>query len=105
MLVKELHLNKKQNLNIFGVFPGRGVWLVKVPKYIATRWEKSPGNVEVGKLKISKGVGQKAQVALSLSKEVMDMDRSEKIPQDHKLDVTVVTKQTLGVFSHSIRKS
>jgi TFIIF, beta subunit N-terminus len=26
---------------------GRGVWLVKVPKYVATRWEKAPGNIEV----------------------------------------------------------
>lgn len=33
---------------------GRGVWLVKVPKYIANRWEKASGNIEVGKLKISK---------------------------------------------------
>lgn len=33
---------------------GRGVWLVKVPKYIANKWEKAPGNVEVGKLKITK---------------------------------------------------
>lgn len=32
----------------------RGVWLVKVPKYIANRWEKAPGDIEVGKLKISK---------------------------------------------------
>lgn len=33
---------------------GRGVWLVKVPKYIASKWEKAPGHLEVGKLKISK---------------------------------------------------
>jgi hypothetical protein len=26
---------------------GRGVWLVKVPKYVACRWEKAPGNIEV----------------------------------------------------------
>ena len=32
----------------------RGVWLVKVPKYIANRWEKAPGDIEVGKLKIIK---------------------------------------------------
>ena len=35
---------------------GRGVWLVKVPKYIANKWEKAPGNIEVGKLKITKYV-------------------------------------------------
>jgi Transcription initiation factor IIF, small subunit (RAP30) len=30
----------------------RGVWLVKVPKYVANKWEKVPGNIEAGKLKI-----------------------------------------------------
>lgn len=84
---------------------GRGVWLVKVPKYIATRWEKAAGNVEVGKLKISKVPGQKAQVALTLSQDIVSMDPTETIPKEHKLDVTVVTRQTLGVFSHSVRKS
>lgn len=81
---------------------GRGVWLVKVPKYIANKWEKAPGNIEVGKLKISKQVGQKAQVSLTLSDAVVNIDTGENIPREHKLDVSVVTKQTLGVFSHSV---
>jgi transcription initiation factor TFIIF subunit beta len=34
----------------------------------------------------------------------MKIDDFEKIPKEHKLDVSVVTKQTLGVFSHQIRK-
>lgn len=83
---------------------GRGVWLVKVPKYIANKWEKAPGNIDVGKLKISKTPGQKAQVSLSLSEAVMNLDPQEKIPKDHRLDVSVVTKQTLGVFSHLVCK-
>ena len=33
---------------------GRGVWLVKVPKYIANRWDKAPSTLEAGKLKIIK---------------------------------------------------
>lgn len=81
---------------------GRGVWLVKVPKYIANKWEKAPGNIDVGKLRISKTPGQKAQVSLSLSEAVMNLDPQEKIPKDHRLDVSVVTKQTLGVFSHLV---
>jgi hypothetical protein len=28
--------------------------LFQVPKYIANKWEKAPGDIEVGKLKISK---------------------------------------------------
>lgn len=98
--VDNRHFDKELDLSN----AGRGVWLVKVPKYIASRWEKSAGNVEVGKLKISKAAGQKAQVALTLTNEVVSMDPTETIPRDHKLDVTVVTRQTLGVFSHSVRK-
>lgn len=32
----------------------RGVWLVKVPKYMANRWETAPAMSELGRLKISK---------------------------------------------------
>ncbi|XP_067013798.1 general transcription factor IIF subunit 2 [Anabrus simplex] len=81
---------------------GRGVWLVKVPKYIANKWEKAPGNIEVGKLKISKEPGQKAKVSLTLSESVLCLKEpgEENIPKDHRLDVSAVTHQTLGVFSH-----
>ncbi|XP_017083755.1 general transcription factor IIF subunit 2 [Drosophila eugracilis] len=79
---------------------GRGVWLVKVPKYIAQKWEKAPTNMDVGKLRINKSPGQKAQVSLSLTPAVLALDPDEKIPTEHVLDVSQVTKQTLGVFSH-----
>ncbi|KAI8046771.1 general transcription factor IIF subunit 2 [Drosophila gunungcola] len=79
---------------------GRGVWLVKVPKYIAQKWEKAPTNMDVGKLRINKTPGQKAQVSLSLTPAVLALDPDEKIPTEHVLDVSQVTKQTLGVFSH-----
>ncbi|XP_035722868.1 general transcription factor IIF subunit 2-like [Vespa mandarinia] len=81
---------------------GRGVWLVKVPKYIANKWEKAPGNIEVGKLKITKNPGQKAEVSLRLSEAVLALKEpgEEDIPKQHRLDVTTVTRQMLGVFSH-----
>lgn len=84
---------------------GRGVWLVKVPKYIAQKWEKAPSQMDVGKLRIEKIAGQKAVVSLSLSNEVVNLEPDVKIPTEHKLDVSVVTKQTLGVFSHVIPAS
>lgn len=34
----------------------RGVWLVKVPKYISSRWDKCPGNITAGQLNIIKYV-------------------------------------------------
>lgn len=85
---------------------GRGVWLVKVPKYIANKWEKAPGNIEVGKLKISRVPGTRAKVQLSLSEAVLCLkDPGEQsIPKEHKLDVSNVNTQSLGVFSHIARK-
>lgn len=99
---------------------GRGVWLVKVPKYVARKWYKgrsrfafwntflsipakkcleiAQGDVEVGKLKIVKHPGQKSQVSLSLSDSILSIG-DEKIPKEHRFDVQAVTKQTLGVFS------
>ncbi|XP_015114332.1 general transcription factor IIF subunit 2 [Diachasma alloeum] len=81
---------------------GRGVWLVKVPKYIANKWEKAPGNIEVGKLKITKNPGHKAEVSLKLSEAVLALKEpdEEDIPKQHRLDVSTVSHQTLGVFSH-----
>ncbi|CAF4757068.1 unnamed protein product [Pieris macdunnoughi] len=83
---------------------GRGVWLVKVPKYIATKWDKAPGDIEVGKLKISRVARQKPQVQLSLSEGVLCLkDPGEQsIPKEHRLDVSNVTRQSLGVFSHLV---
>ncbi|XP_071455320.1 general transcription factor IIF subunit 2 [Hetaerina americana] len=82
----------------------RGVWLVKVPKYIATKWEKAPGNIDVGKLKITKAPEQKAQVSLTLSESVLCMKgkNEETIPKEHRLDVSTVSRLTLGVFSHVV---
>lgn len=102
---------------------GRGVWLVKVPKYIAKKWLKgeittnhesllfyvdvfalelpAQDEEEVGKLKIIKYPGQKSTVSLSLSDKILLIDAEEKIPKDHRFDVQAVNKQTLGVFSHN----
>ncbi|KAG6460870.1 general transcription factor IIF subunit 2 [Manduca sexta] len=83
---------------------GRGVWLVKVPKYIANKWEKAPGDIAVGKLKISRVPGQRAQVQLSLPEAVLCLKEKgeQSIPKEHRLNVSNVTRQSLGVFSHVV---
>lgn len=50
--------------------------------------------------------GQKAEVSLRLSEAVLALKESgeEEIPKQHRLDVTTVTTQILGVFSHVTRK-
>lgn len=93
------HVDKELDLSN----AGRGVWLVKVPKYLAKKWEKLPGE-DVGKLRITKQSGQKTQVSLVLDDCVNDVDSEEPIPKHHQLDVTIVKRQTLGVFSHTTRE-
>lgn len=78
----------------------RAVWLVKVPKYIAKKWEKAQNNAEVGKLRITKTRGQKTKLTMALSDATLNIDPHEKIPKDHELQVSTVTNQMLGVFSH-----
>ena len=48
----------------------RGVWLVKVPKYIADSWESVEANATVGKVKLSKRSGEKPLITLSLDDKV-----------------------------------
>jgi len=95
----------------------RGVWLVKVPKYISDRWEKSAPNTEVGKLRIRKVTGAKPEVNFTLSDAVcaplaglsendkMELVRNsstyQQIPKEHKFRVSSIAAQTLGVFSHT----
>ncbi|KAJ8920930.1 hypothetical protein NQ315_015723 [Exocentrus adspersus] len=97
---KDSHIDRDLDLSN----ANRGVWLVKVPKYVAERWEKAPSDMEVGKLKITKPHGQKAQVSLTLSSAILNLHEpgQESIPKDHRLDVSTVTQQTLGVFSHVV---
>jgi len=95
---KDTHIDRDLDLSN----ANRGVWLVKVPKYVANRWEKASSDMEVGKLKITKQQGQKPQVSLTLSSAILNLNEpgEESIPKDHRLDVSTVTQQTLGVFSH-----
>jgi len=99
----------------------RGVWLVKVPKYISDRWEKAAANTEVGKLRIRKVNGAKPEVNFTLSDAVcapvaglseenkMELVRNsstyQEIPKEHKFRVSSIAAQTLGVFSHTLGDS
>jgi len=110
---KEKEINRELNLEN----SQRGVWLVKVPKYISDRWEKAPPNTEVGKLRIKKKVsGAKPEVNLTLADSICaqvgglsDLEKnalvresatSKQIPKEHKFKVSSIASQTLGVFSH-----
>jgi len=80
----------------------RGVWLVKVPKYLSENWKKCKESRQVGKLRISKSrvAGGKPEVIFSLDEEVARQDDQEemKIPKNHKFVMTGVGRQTLAVL-------
>jgi transcription initiation factor TFIIF subunit beta len=83
---------------------GRGIWLVKVPKYLAARWQKIPGNLEAAKLRITKtSPGQRPKVTLSLSEATLCLKEPDEqdIPKEHDLIVAPVSNQTLGVFAYN----
>ncbi|ODN05413.1 General transcription factor IIF subunit 2 [Orchesella cincta] len=92
------HSSSKVDLSLVN----RGIWLVKVPKYLAERWARIPGNVEAGKLKIykSNSGGGKPKVTLSLSEATICAKEAgdDDIPKEHDLIATAVTNQTMVAF-------
>ncbi|KFM72396.1 General transcription factor IIF subunit 2, partial [Stegodyphus mimosarum] len=78
----------------------RGVWLVKVPKYISSLWEKAPPLSEAGRLKIAR-TGGKADIKFSLSDEMLkttDGQVKADIPKEHRFVISNIAHQTLAVF-------
>ena len=81
----------------------RGVWLVKVPKYMADRWESSESPGVLGKLKIARKAGQKPSVSFTLDDKLVNIvatPAADVIPKEHKFVVSTVLGHTLAVFSH-----
>nr|XP_032833832.1 general transcription factor IIF subunit 2 isoform X1 [Petromyzon marinus] len=98
---------EKGDLDLTGAKLNRGLWLVKVPKYLSQQWGKATERGEVGKLKISKGQG-KTEVSFVLSEELAGgggvqgtSTKSTAIntPRDHVLALQGVAGQSLGVFT------
>lgn len=81
---------------------GNSLWLVKVPKYVADKWDNAPGSLEVGKIKVTNTPGKRPEISLNLSEAVLCLDDekdNEPIPKSFKLDVSHFTGQTMGVLS------
>lgn len=81
----------------------RGVWLVKVPKYISECWKKASPGDEVGKVVISKQKGS-SEVKFSVNDrlaaaDAMMSDEPATIPTDHIFTMTGIANQTMCVLS------
>uniref|UniRef100_A0A2P2HXT2 General transcription factor IIF subunit 2 n=1 Tax=Hirondellea gigas TaxID=1518452 RepID=A0A2P2HXT2_9CRUS len=75
---------------------GRGIWLVKVPKFMRDAWSKKDTDAEVGRLTISKIPGQKTtSISFSLNEQYCT---AHALPKEHKF-ISHDLKQSLGVFS------
>jgi len=95
----------------------RGLWLVKVPKYISERWDavaaSEGASEEVGKIRIVKAEkGKEQDVTLILPDKILKMDMTKPetgpsqpstgpktVPKEHKFSLGR-PNQILGVFSH-----
>uniref|UniRef100_T1JAL0 General transcription factor IIF subunit 2 n=1 Tax=Strigamia maritima TaxID=126957 RepID=T1JAL0_STRMM len=70
----------------------RGLWLVKVPKYITVQWYKST-TADVGKLSISKvvaplsGSGSESDIRFVLN-DCLVQNADDRIPKEHKFVIT-----------------
>lgn len=89
---------------------GRGVWLVKVPKYLSERWKNADGKCEVGKLRItrSKLPGKKAEVMFTMSEGQVKREvpgQPAVVGKDHQFILTGVGNQNLMVYSRQPTES
>lgn len=83
---------------------GRGVWLVKVPKYLSEKWKKASGKCEVGRLKITRSrlPNTKPEVTFTMSEAQQKQEVAGNptvTPKEHKFLLTGVGNQNLVVFS------
>jgi len=80
----------------------RGVWLVKVPKYLSHRWTQQAGMGEVGRLKVAKDSKGKSSVTFHLNRAAAaaSADGTEqKVPEEHQFIIGTLNNQTLAVLS------
>uniref|UniRef100_A0A3P9I436 General transcription factor IIF subunit 2 n=1 Tax=Oryzias latipes TaxID=8090 RepID=A0A3P9I436_ORYLA len=96
-------MSEKSDVDLTGAKLNTGVWLVKVPKYLAQQWAKATGRGEVGKLRI-RNLG-KPEVSFTLNEELTIIegieDKTVSAPRDHPFTMQSVGGQMLAVFTES----
>lgn len=79
---------------------GDGVWLVKVPNYLAQKWKSAPDNCEVGKIKITQSRTNKIQkqIMFNSSEQLMPKQGEEKVPVKHKFLMAPIGSQDMYIL-------
>lgn len=80
------------------------LWLVKVPKGLATKWLNAPEDGAVGKLRLTKNGGRTdVTYTMDPTLEQTEIPGTKAVPSQHKFVLQGVGQQNLAVFSLSSR--
>ncbi|EDW60243.1 general transcription factor IIF subunit 2 isoform X1 [Drosophila virilis] len=81
----------------------RGIWLVKVPNYVAQMWEQAPNDMQVATMRMEKSGDDKepAKVKLILSQDLMQLAPDKLLASEHDLKLCKAIKgaRLTGIFS------
>lgn len=81
----------------------QGIWMVKMPNYVARLWDKSPSDMQVATLRMEHSADNKvpAKVKLVLSQQLLQLDPQKLYATEHELKLSKATPnaQTTGIFS------
>lgn len=81
----------------------KDVWLVKVPKYVASAWKEAPEGFELGKLQIQPGGPNKFVTNQNLDKLIKNdsSQTNKQLPSEYKLTLQPPTHQKLVILSRT----
>uniref|UniRef100_A0A3B5MHM5 General transcription factor IIF subunit 2 n=1 Tax=Xiphophorus couchianus TaxID=32473 RepID=A0A3B5MHM5_9TELE len=101
-------MSDQKEVNLSGVRQNKGVWLVKVPRYLSQQWEKATEKGEVGKISIEKYVSKSSlSVCFTLNEELAAMtavgekEESLQAPREYPFTMHTAGAQTMAVFSQT----
>uniref|UniRef100_A0A3B5M6H4 General transcription factor IIF subunit 2 n=1 Tax=Xiphophorus couchianus TaxID=32473 RepID=A0A3B5M6H4_9TELE len=102
-------MSDQKEVNLSGVRQNKGVWLVKVPRYLSQQWEKATEKGEVGKISIEKYVSKSSlSVCFTLNEELAAMtavgekEESLQAPREYPFTMHTAGAQTMAVFSWKV---
>jgi len=84
----------------------RGVWLVKVPKYLSAKWNSST-STEVGRLRIARRQsGSKPNVTFTVADNLLkkEGENDVPIPKEYQFDMNNMSAQSLAIYSQTPEK-
>lgn len=77
----------------------RDVWLVKVPKYMASTWKNAPAKAQLGTLQVPKD--SKGKVKFIIDPSLQKKDDASKLPTEHLLTLNPLAYQKMVILSQT----